>query len=209
MKVPSFQVERKLWKKGYKKVAGLDEVGRGCLAGPVVAAAVVFKNPKSKIQNLGVNDSKKLSPKKREKLFKILIKNPQVEWGIGRVSEKIIDKINILEATKLAMKRAIKKMEHKPDFLILDGNFKIDSPISQKSIIKGDEKVFSVAAASILAKVWRDRIIIRYHKKYPRYGFDRHKGYSTKYHRKMLKKYGRCVIYRKSFNYGGSKTKTY
>lgn len=209
MKLPNFQTERKLWKKGYKKVAGLDEAGRGCLAGPVVAAAVIFKNSKFNIQNLEVNDSKKLSPKKREELFKILTKNPQVEWGIGRVSEKIIDKINILEATKLAMERAVKKMKHKPDFLILDGNFKIDLPILQKSIIKADEKVFSVSSASILAKVWRDRIMKRYHKKYSQYDFDKHKGYPTKHHRKMLKKYRRCVIHRKSFNYGGSKTKTY
>jgi ribonuclease HII len=122
-----------------------------------------------------------------------------MEWGIGRVSEKAIDKINILEATKLAMIKAIKKLKRKPDFLILDGNFKIDLPIPQKSIVKADEKVFSCACAAILAKVWRDRIMQRYHKKFPYYGFDKHKGYPTKYHIKMLKKYGPCEIHRKTF----------
>jgi len=182
-------------------VACLDEAGRGPLAGPVVAAAVLILNTKYQILNTKIRDSKKLSWKKREKLYKLITKSPFIEWGIGRVSEKVIDKINILEATKLAMKRAIKRFKRKPDFLILDGNFKINLPIPQKSIIKADEKVFSCAAASILAKVWRDRLMLRYHKKYPRYGFDKHKGYPTKYHFKMLKKYGPCVIHRKSFKY--------
>jgi ribonuclease HII len=200
MKYPDLREEKKLWKKGFRFVAGLDEAGRGPLAGPVVAAAAVMKKSLRKIDILReVKDSKKLSPKKREKLYKILKNCPFVEWGIGRVSEKVIDKINILEATKLAMKKAIKKLKRKPDFLILDGNFKIDVKISQKSIIKGDEKVFSCASASILAKVYRDKIMRKYHKKYPRYGFDKHKGYPTKYHFKMLKKHGPCKIHRKSF----------
>lgn len=243
--MPSLKEEKKLWKNGYKYVVGLDEAGRGCLAGPVVAAAVIILNPKFKalnpkqiqstkfnyskrvlnfdivsnlefrILNLKLRDSKKLSSKKREKLYKIITKNPQIKWAIGRVSEKVIDKINILEATKLAMKRAIKnltkKLEQnsqkihdreiftKIDFLILDGNFKMVLPIPQKSIIKADERVFSCATSSILAKVYRDRIMQRYHQKYPRYGFDKHKGYPTKYHRKMLKKYGPCKIHRKNF----------
>ena len=160
-------------------------------------------NLKFKIQNLKINDSKKLTPRKREKLFKILTNppagGPQIKWGIGRVSEKVIDKINILEATKLAMKIAIQKLNKKPKFLIIDGNFKINSSISQKSIIKADEKVFSCASASILAKVSRDRMMERYHQKYPQYGFDQHKGYPTKLHRKMLKKYGPCKIHRRTF----------
>ena len=201
MKHPNLTEEKKLWKKGYKRVACLDEAGRGPLSGPVVAAAVLILNTKYQILNTKIRDSKKLSWKKREKLYKLITKSPFIEWGIGRVSEKVIDKINILEATKLAMKRAIKRFKRKPDFLILDGNFKINLPIPQKSIIKADEKVFSCAAASILAKVWRDRLMLRYHKKYPRYGFDKHKGYPTKYHFKMLKKYGPCVIHRKSFKY--------
>jgi len=199
MKYPSLREEKKLWRRRLKRVACLDEAGRGPLAGPVVAAAVLILNTKYQILNTKIRDSKKLSWKKREKLYKLITKSPFIEWGIGRVSEKVIDKINILEATKLAMKRAIKRFKRKPDFLILDGNFKINLPIPQKSIIKADEKVFSCAAASILAKVWRDRLMLRYHKKYPRYGFDKHKGYPTKYHFKMLKKYGPCVIHRKSF----------
>jgi len=201
MKYPSLREEKKLWRRRLKRVACLDEAGRGPLAGPVVAAAVLILNTKYQILNTKIRDSKKLSWKKREKLYKLITKSPFIEWGIGRVSEKVIDKINILEATKLAMKRAIKRFKRKPDFLILDGNFKINLPIPQKSIIKADEKVFSCAAASILAKVWRDRLMLRYHKKYPRYGFDKHKGYPTKYHFKMLKKYGPCVIHRKSFKY--------
>jgi len=224
VKYPNLLEEKKLWTptrpppshlpagkwapKGFKRVAGLDEAGRGPLAGPVTAATVIIKmsksNLKSKILNLksnfkGIRDSKKLTPKKREEFYKLIVKSPFLEWGIGRGSERVIDKINILEATKLAMKRAIKKLKRRPDFLILDGNFKIDVKIPQKSIIKGDEKVFSCACASILAKVTRDRIMRRYHKKYPKYRFDLHKGYPTKFHLKMLKKYGPCKIHRKSF----------
>lgn len=206
MKYPNFREEKKLWKKGYKRVAGLDESGRGPLCGPVLAAAVVinrrsFLPRRSDLPN--IKDSKKLSAKKREEFYKILTNppagGPQIEWGIGRVSEKKIDKINILEATKLAMKRAVQKLRKKPNFLILDGKMKLNLPISQKSIVKADEKVFSCAAASIIAKVWRDRIMRKYHKKYPKYGFDKHKGYPTKLHRKMLKKHGPCQIHRRTF----------
>jgi len=231
MTTPNLKEEKKLWEKGFKRVAGLDEAGRGPLCGPVVAAAAILnskiKNPykaepsgfrqksklQIKIQNLEIKDSKKLSSKKREKLYQILTHSDFIEWGIGRVSEKVVDKINILEATKLAMVRAVKNLEKKllynishgrrkrsiVDFLILDGNFGVDLPLPQKSIIKGDEKVFSCAAASILAKVYRDRIMERYDKKYPRYGFSKHKGYPTKFHIKMLKRYGPCRIHRRSF----------
>ena len=215
--IPNLKEERKLWKKGYKRVVGLDEAGRGALCGPVVASAVVvttakIKNQKSKIkitiQNSKlfkeIKDSKKLSARKREEFYKIITqdknKKTGIKWGIGKASEKVIDKINILEATKLAMIKAIKKLKRKPDFLILDGKMKLDLKIPQKSIIKADEKVFSCAAASILAKVWRDRIMKRYHRKFPQYGFDKHKGYPTKYHKKMLRRYGPCKIHRKSFS---------
>ena len=202
MKYPSLREEKKLWKKGFKRIAGLDESGRGPLAGPVVAAAVMIQNTKYQILNTKIRDSKKLSWKKREKLYKLITKSPFIEWGIGRVSEKVIDKINIKNAAELAMEKALKKLRCKPDFLIIDGNHiknrKLKS-INYKLIVKGDEKVFSCAIASILAKVTRDRIMQRYHRKFPRYGFDRHKGYPTKLHFKMLKKHGPCIIHRKSF----------
>jgi len=198
----NFKEENRLWRKGYKRVAGLDEAGRGPLAALVVAA-VVCVNPKRhkalKTKMAGIKDSKKLSPKKREEFYQLITKSPAIKWGIGRASEKVIDRINILEATKLAMNRAVKNLKKKPDFLILDGKMELDLPISQKSIVKADEKVFSCQAASIIAKVRRDRLMRRYHKRYPQYGFDRHKGYPTKHHRKMLKKYGSCKIHRKSF----------
>ncbi|UZE93133.1 MAG: ribonuclease HII [Candidatus Nealsonbacteria bacterium] len=212
MRYPNFSEEKKLWKKGFKKVVGLDEAGRGPLSGPVVAAAVLIKSIRkirAKFVDIrDVKDSKKLSPKKREELYKILINHPQIKWGIGKASEKVIDKINILEATKLAMKRAVKNLEKKIkkkkrlnliEFLILDGRMKLDLDILQKSIIKADNKVFSCAAASIIAKVSRDRMMRRYGKKYPQYGFSKHKGYATKLHLKRLKKYGPCSIHRKSF----------
>lgn len=193
-------------------MAGLDEAGRGPLAGPVVAAVVAIRNPGFKFyvsSFKNIKDSKQLTPKRREKFFKILTNHPEIEWGIGRVSEKVIDKINILEATKLAMAKAIKNLKLKTynlkhknlklDFLILDGNFEINSILPQKSIIKGDEKVFSCAAASIIAKVTRDRIMLKYDKKYSKYGFAQHKGYPTKLHRKMLRKIGPCLIHRKTF----------
>jgi len=199
MSIPNLNEEKKLWKRGFERVACLDEVGRGPLAGPVVAAAVVIQNTKYKIQDTKIRDSKKLTPKQREKFYKIFKKTDGLKWGIGKVSEKVIDKINILEATKLSMIRAIKKLERKPDFLIIDGNFKLNLLIPQKSIVKADEKVFCVALASIIAKVTRDRLMKKYAKKYPHYGFDAHKGYPTKFHFKMLKKYGHCQIHRKSF----------
>ena len=183
-------------------MACLDEAGRGPLAGPVVAGAVLLKSDFNKLLKSDFNrirDSKQLSAKQREYFYEILTTHKEVKWGIGIVSEKIIDRINILEATKLAMKKALKNL--KPDYLILDGNMRLNSVISQKSIVKADEKVFSCAAASILAKVTRDRIMIKYHKKYPKYRFDLHKGYGTKLHLKILKRFGRCAIHRDSFHF--------
>ena len=153
---PNFNEERKLGRKGYNRVVGLDEVGRGSLAGPVMAAAVMIKPIRGRfVQIRGIKDSKKLSPKKREELYKLIIKNPQIKWGIGRVSERVIDKINILEATKLAMERAVKKLEKKlkkkADFLILDGRMRINLDTPQKSIIRADDKVISCSIASIIA----------------------------------------------------------
>jgi len=198
MRHPNFREEKKLWRKGYKMVVGIDEVGRGPLAGPVVAAAVYL----TETGPLMLKDSKKLTSKRREEIYGMLKQNPNIEWGIGRVSEKVIDRINILEATKLAMRRAVRNLERKcsyTDYLIIDGNFGINMDIEQKSIIKADEKVFSCAAASIIAKVTRDRMMLKYHKKYPDYGFDKHKGYPTKFHRQIIKQCGFCKIHRKSF----------
>jgi len=208
---PSLREEKKLWKKGFKRVACLDEAGRGPLAGLVVAAATMIKKidnlTMKQFNNLKIRDSKKLTPKKREEIFKMIRKNPDIEWGIGKVSEKIIDKINIKNAAELAMEKALKNLEKKTrkraDFLIIDGNHLNSKKLktrNYKLIIKGDEKVFSCALASIIAKVTRDRIMERYARKYPKYGFDKHKGYPTKLHFKMLKKYGPCKIHRKSFS---------
>ncbi|MFH1656149.1 MAG: ribonuclease HII [Candidatus Nealsonbacteria bacterium] len=232
MKYPNFREEKRLRKKGYICIAGIDEVGRGPMAGPVLAVALIVNikkeqvpckqeqkskrnkllaskskmtNQKLKFLNFKeIKDSKKLSVKKREEIFDILKKMPEIEWGIGKVSEKIIDKINILEATKLAMKRAVNNLQKKTDlvdFLLIDGNIGLDLDIAQKSMIKGDEKVISCALASIIAKVSRDKIMISYHKKYPEYGFDKHKGYGTDFHFKMMEIYGSSVIHRKSFNF--------
>ena len=217
---PTFKEETKLWQKGYKVVVGLDEVGRGPLAGPVCAVAVCFAlakqtaTAKSKIRNStlrlrsghelkifdGIRDSKKLTAKQRERWHKVLTNNPEIKWGIGMVSEKIIDKINIREATKLAMRRAIEALRIEPDFLLLDGNFVLEElSVNQKSIIRGDEKIISCAAASIIAKVTRDRLMKKYHKKFPQYGFDKHKGYGTKKHFEKIQKHGPCKIHRLSF----------
>ncbi len=207
MVYPNFREEKKLWKKGYEFVVGLDEAGRGPLAGPVVAAAVIMKIGNQKHSNIlknirmfyGIKDAKKLSEKQREFFYKKLINYPSIEWGVGIVSEKIIDKINILEATKLAMLRAVNDLEIKPDFLILDGNFRIKSKIIQKPIVSADRKVFSCVAAGIIAKVTRDKLMRKLHKKYPKYGFNRHKGYGTKLHIRRLGDFGPCKIHRKTF----------
>lgn len=202
MKYPNFSEEKKLWKKGFKFVAGLDEAGRGPLAGPVVAAAVFLpKNFKNK--KLKVKDSKKLSEKQREEIFAQVLKMPEIKYGVGIVSEKVIDKINILQATKLAMQKALRQAQGKPnrnaDYLLIDGNFGIKSKLPQKPIVKGDQKVFSISLASIIAKVTRDRLMKKYHKKYPQYGFAQHKGYPTQFHRQKIHDLGPCKIHRKTF----------
>jgi ribonuclease HII len=208
MRYPNLREEKKLWKKEFKIVVGLDEAGRGPLAGPVVAAAVsIIANCKLKNENLkSLRDSKKLTPKKREEFLKLIMRNPFIKWGIGKVSEKIIDKINIKNAAELAMEKALKNLEKKikkkADFLLIDGNHINSKKLkarNYKLIVKGDEKVLSCAMASIIAKVTRDRIMEKYAKKFPKYGFEKHKGYATKFHLRMLKKYGPCKIHRRSF----------
>ena len=193
--------EKKLKKKGYDLVIGVDEAGRGPLAGPVVAAAVALKQTRFKNR---IDDSKKLTARAREKAFlEILDKSIS---GVGIVNEKIIDRINILEATRIAMEQAISSLLSKMDatgprrmHVIVDGNVKLDINLPYANIIRGDGKSKSIASASILAKVTRDRIMSLYDKVYPQYGFEKHKGYPTKTHRSALKKFGPSVIHRTSF----------
>jgi ribonuclease HII len=202
MIIPDFSREADFQKKGYLNIAGVDEAGRGPWAGPVVAGAVIFENDEKLIAELiaaGIRDSKKISEKKREKLYDFIIQNSRA-WGVGIVSEKIIDEINILNATKLAMKLALEKMSVRPDFLLIDGNGILqDFPARQIAVPRADQTVLSVSAASILAKVTRDRILIQFEEKYPGYGFAKHKGYGTQIHMDALIKLGPCEIHRRSF----------
>lgn len=194
---PHSLFEEQLTSKGFKAVAGIDEAGRGPLAGPVVAASCILP-PDTLFDAL--NDSKKLTPKQREILFQKLTTNPGVIFGIGKASAKEIDKINILQATFLAMQRAVDAMEHLPDYLLIDGNRSPLFSIPRETIIGGDGISLSIAAASILAKVTRDRIMIEMDEKWPEYGFKKHKGYGTKIHMEALKKWGPCPEHRMGFS---------
>lgn len=180
---------------GYDIVCGVDEAGRGPLAGPVYAAAVVLKKGQT-IE--GVNDSKKLSEKKREELFDKIVSECSA-FSVGTASEREIDEINILQATFLAMKRAVDGLSIKPDIALVDGNQTPPLDCAVKTVIKGDAKSESIAAASIIAKVSRDRYMKEMAAKYPEYQFEKHKGYGTKLHYEMIEKYGICEIHRKSF----------
>lgn len=181
--------------KGYTYIGGIDEAGRGPLAGPVVAAVVVFKKG-TKIE--GINDSKKLSEAKRDELFNI-IKEQALDYGIGIVNNEEIDEFNILNATYMAMKKAINCLKHTPDYLLVDAATIPGVNIDQKPIIKGDSKSISIAAASILAKVTRDSLMYQYDEIYPEYGFKGHKGYGTKEHYEAIERNGITPIHRKSF----------
>ena len=181
---------------GHQNICGIDEAGRGPLAGPVVVASVVLPRD-SMIE--GVNDSKKISEKKRERVFEEIIKNA-VSYGTGIIDESKIDEINILQATKLGLTISLKELNIKPDVILVDALQGIDTlGIPYKSIIKGDAASYSIAAASIIAKVTRDRIMLGYDKLYPEYGFAKHKGYGTAEHIAAIKKYGLCPIHRLSF----------
>ncbi len=180
---------------GFYRIAGIDEAGRGPLAGPVVAAAVILP-PGCLIT--GVNDSKKLSPKQRDILFEKIISSA-IAISTGIVGEKEIDSINILNATKKAMAEAVRKLDPKPDYLLIDAVRLENVPVIQENIIKGDSLSISIAAASIIAKVTRDRIMDEYEEEFPQYGFSRHKGYGTPEHIKALAEYGLCPIHRISF----------
>lgn len=217
----NLQTEKYYWKKGYKIIIGLDEVGRGPLCGPVTAAAVII-NPKVKIQKpklqvksqgfkifkeilKNTKDSKKLSEKQREIIFKLILKCPYIKFAISSVGPKTIDKINIANATKKAMKNCLNKILPKYNLknilILIDGNRIIDKnlKISQKTIVKGDDKIFSIALASVIAKVTRDKKMKKLSLQYPEYYFHQHKGYGTKLHKKLIKKYGPCKIHRQSY----------
>ncbi|MFH0887496.1 MAG: ribonuclease HII [bacterium] len=188
--------EAKLKRGGYKYIAGVDEAGRGPIAGPVVAAAVIlpFNN-----KITGIKDSKKLSDDMRRCLYSEIIQTA-FAYAIGIVDEDLIDHYNILRATKNAMQQAVFRLKMSPEYILVDGNFLIPKlKVEQKAIVRGDDKEQCISAASIIAKVTRDDIMLEYDKKYPEYGFGKHKGYGTKYHFKMLEKYGPSPIHRKSF----------
>lgn len=186
--------EGELWYKGIKLVAGIDEVGRGCLFGDVVAASVILK-PNVRIE--GINDSKKLTPRKREELYDIIYEN-SIAVGIGIVGVDKIDEINIKQASRLAMKHAVESMSTQPEHLLIDAE-RIEFDLPQTAIIKGDSLSQSIAAASIIAKVTRDRMCDKWDEEYPHYGIKQHKGYATKKHREMIKQHGASPLHRKSF----------
>lgn len=190
-----YSIENEYREKGFDIICGVDEAGRGPLAGPVYAAAVIL--PSDCIIE-GLNDSKKLTEKKREALFDE-IKEKALAYGIASADEKEIDEINILNATFLAMKRAIASLSVRPDLALIDGNQKPHTDIEEVTVIKGDAKSMSIAAASVLAKVSRDRFMLEMAEKYPQYEFARHKGYGTKLHYEKIAQYGVCDIHRRTF----------
>ena len=192
---PMWQIERTVRQNGYAQIAGIDEAGRGPLAGPVVSAAVILPHD---FCCPGIADSKKLSEKKRTLLFPRIMQDA-VAVGVGICNHKEIDTANILAAALLSMKRAVENLDIAPDFLLVDGKFPVGMHISQQAVIKGDAKSISIAAASIVAKVTRDRIMTTLHQAYPVYHFIRHKGYPTVLHKKVLLDHGPCPVHRKTF----------
>lgn len=196
-KIDNWQYEKELFEKGYNIVGGVDEVGRGPLNGPVVTACVVL--PKD-FKLDGLTDSKKISEKKRNEYYEYIVNNA-LAYAIGQCSPEEIDKYNILEATKLAMKRAIDKVGEQInlEYVLIDGNMKMDIELPYQSIVKGDFKSISISAASVVAKVTRDKMMYELDEKYPMYGYKDHKGYPTKAHLEAIKKYGLIDGYRKSY----------
>ena len=189
---PTYTFENRLRQQGFALIAGVDEAGRGPLAGPVVAAAVIL--PKG-LRIKGLDDSKKLSAEKRAKFFEI-IRDKAVAVSVGIADVHLINKVNILQATLYAMREAVLALDPSPDYLLIDGNKRIQSTIPQQTVVKGDSKSRSIAAASVIAKVVRDKIMFECHKQYPAYGFDAHKGYGTAFHIEMLKKIGPSPVHR-------------
>ncbi len=190
------EMEKELYTKGFKKICGIDEAGRGPLAGPVVVAGVIMPED-SMIE--GVNDSKKVSEKKREKLYDLIIEEA-ISYSVAIIGQDVIDDINILNATKQGVTEVVEKLDNKPDLILIDALEHINTKgIPYEAIIKGDAKCYSIAAASIIAKVTRDRIMREWDSVYPQYGFIRHKGYGTKMHMEAIREYGLCPIHRKTF----------
>ena len=192
---PSFKLERKLIKSGYQNIIALDEVGRGALAGPLVAVAVQA----TYVKKLPIRDSKLLSAKQRESIFNEL--SQVVVWSAGLVSHQEIDRYGITKANLMVIDRALKKLKVKPDYLLLDKIHSFDHQLPFQTIVKGDQKVFSIALASILAKVVRDRLMRDFDQRYPAYGFASHKGYGTKDHLEAIKKHGLSEIHRWSYRF--------
>jgi ribonuclease HII len=192
---PKDYFERMYYGQGYQRIAGVDEVGRGPLAGPVVAAAAIL--PKDGIGE-ELFDSKKISSKKREELYEVIL-SKALGVGIGTIGQEEIDLLNIFQATLKAMALAIENLPIPPDFLLIDGPHGLRLSIPQKPIRKGDQLSNSIAAASIVAKVTRDRMMLEYHQRYPQYNFAKHKGYGTKEHRMAIEKFGLCELHRKTF----------
>ena len=195
MKPDPWSFEKKSVKKGFSRVAGIDEAGRGPLAGPVVSAAVILP---SSFPISDVKDSKKLTPAKRADLYEKIYEHA-ISIGIGIVDSIEIDRINILQASLLSMAISVENLKPQPDYLLIDGKFKIQSVLPQEPIVKGDSLSISIAAASIVAKVTRDRLMEIYHIDYPEFGFAKHKGYPTKAHKEAINKFGCCPIHRRSF----------
>ena len=193
--VNMWEIEHSCFEEGYRVICGVDEAGRGPLAGPVCAAAVILP---AGLEIPGLNDSKKLTDKKRRELMPI-IKEQAIAWGIAFADEKEIDEINILQATYAAMHRAIDQLEVKPDLALVDGNRAGDFGVKVKTVVKGDSLSASIAAASVLAKVTRDDLMLQLAEEYPQYGFEIHKGYGTKAHYAALTEHGPCPIHRMTF----------
>jgi ribonuclease HII len=193
---PTLELEENFWEKGLEHVAGVDEAGRGPLAGPVVAGAVVL--PKGLYID-GVNDSKKLSAKQRELLYHRIFE-VALSIGVGIVSHEVIDRINIYQASILAMRKAVDKLTLPPSIVLADGNSFKHEALRYQNVVDGDAKSMTIAAASIIAKVTRDSLMREYHVQYPEYGFDRHKGYGTRLHIDALRRHGLCPIHRRTFH---------
>lgn len=197
MILPTLKIETGLWNSGYKLVCGLDEVGRGCFAGPVVVGAVIF--PVDIILPEGIRDSKLLTPKKRKEL-ELKIKDQALCWAVGEIGVEVINEKGIGDATQLAFAKAVENLSQKPDFCLIDAFFiKYLKEFEQKAVANGDKICASISAGSIIAKVYRDELMVDLHEKYPQYNFAKHKGYGTKEHRDAIKKHGLCDLHRTSF----------